>query len=68
MKKYRVLVSFYRKLAIFANTYEFWENLKKIKTHKNSYMRPLCITDLENEGHDQKMWSLGQFLPQTDDF
>jgi hypothetical protein len=31
-------------------------------------MRPLCITDLEDGGHDQEIRSFGQFLPQTSSF
>jgi hypothetical protein len=31
-------------------------------------MEPLCITDPEYGGHDQKNWSFGQFLQQTSDF
>jgi hypothetical protein len=31
-------------------------------------MGPLCITEPEYGGHDQKIWSSGQFLPQTSDF
>jgi hypothetical protein len=71
-KKYRVSVSFCRKLVIFGKTVSehLWilsENFKNFKTHKNSYMRPLCITDSEYVGYDQEMRSFGQFLPQTGD-
>jgi hypothetical protein len=38
------------------------------KTRKNSYMGPLCITDLKYEGYDKEIWSFGMFLPQTGDF
>jgi hypothetical protein len=52
-KIYGASVSFYRKLAIYSqilNHYGFWVKiLKKIKTHKNSYIGPLCITNLEYE-------------------
>jgi hypothetical protein len=47
-KKDGILVSFYNKLAIFDKTvgitYGLSENLKFLKTLKNSYMRSLCIT------------------------
>jgi hypothetical protein len=35
------------------------------KAHKNSYTRLLGTTDLEYGGHGIKIWSFGQFLPQT---
>jgi hypothetical protein len=63
---------FLRKLAIFAKTVGHpWivsKNLRNLKTHKNSYMGPLCITDLEYGGQDQEIWSFGQFMPQTGNF
>jgi hypothetical protein len=37
-------------------------------THKNPYMGPLCITDLEYVGHNEEILSFGQFLPQTGNF
>jgi hypothetical protein len=30
-------------------------NLKKFKSHKNSYMRPLCVTDSEYELYDSEI-------------
>jgi hypothetical protein len=44
------------------------ENMEILKTRKNSYMRPLCITDLKYGGHDQEIRSFGEFLPQNVDF
>jgi hypothetical protein len=46
----------------------FQRKFKKNKACEYSYMGPLCITDLEYGGHDQKIQSFGQFLPQTYDF
>jgi hypothetical protein len=65
-KKYGVSVSFYRKLAIFGKTFQ--QKIYFFKTRKNSYMGPLCITDLKYEGYDKEIWSFGMFLPQTGDF
>jgi hypothetical protein len=39
-----------------------------LKTYKNSYTRPLCITNPKYGGHDQEIRSFGQFLLQTSDF
>jgi hypothetical protein len=47
---------------------DFKRKFKIFKPHKNSYMRPLCITDPEYGGHDQKIYSLGRFLQQSGDF
>jgi hypothetical protein len=44
------------------------KNLKFLKTHKNTYMGPLCITDPEYGSHSQEIWSFGQLLAQTGDF
>jgi hypothetical protein len=41
------------------------ENVKLFKTCKNSYTRPLWITDPQYGGNDQEISSFGQFLPQT---
>jgi hypothetical protein len=41
--------------------------LKILKTHKNSYVGPLCITNGEYGGQDQEIHSFSQFLPQTDE-
>jgi hypothetical protein len=38
------------------------------KTRKNSYMIPLCITNLKYGGHGQEIWSFSLFLSQTGDF
>jgi hypothetical protein len=72
-KKYRVSISFCRKLAIFGKAVgqHLWilsENLNIFKTSKNSYMVPLCITILEYGDHCQEIQSFGQFLLQTGDF
>jgi hypothetical protein len=57
--------------SVFAANYRFFaktigvnlrilsENVKILKTCKNSCMRPLCITNLEYEGHNQEIWSFG---------
>jgi hypothetical protein len=73
IKKYRILVSFCRKLMIFSendgqNLWILSEILKKIKNHKNSYTGPLRLTDLEYGSHDHEVQSFGQFLPQTGNF
>jgi hypothetical protein len=44
------------------------ENLKILKTHKNSYTGPLCITNAEYGGHDQVILSFSQFLPTNTKF
>jgi hypothetical protein len=66
-KKYRVLVSFCRKLMIFAKTVCHLQilskNLEILKTHKNTYVEPLCITDPEYGGHDHEIQSFGLLLP-----
>ena len=72
-KKYGVLDSFWPKLAIFDKTVGqhlcIWsENVKFVKTRKNTYMRPLWITDLQYGVHDQEIQNFGPFLPQTGDF
>jgi hypothetical protein len=72
-KKCGVLVSFCSKLAIFAKTvgHNLWilgKNWKFLKTGKNLYTGPLCITDPKYGGHDQEIRSFGQFLPQTSGF
>jgi hypothetical protein len=51
-KKYRVLISFRRKLVIFGKTIgqHLWilsENLNFFTPHKNSYAESLCIIDLD---------------------
>jgi hypothetical protein len=51
-KKYEVLVSFCLKLVIFGKIVglHLWilnEILNFLKTHKNLYTAPLCITDPE---------------------
>jgi hypothetical protein len=56
---YGVLVSFCRKLSIFAKAVGkllriLTKNLKILKTHQNSDIRPLCITDLEYKGMTKK--------------
>jgi hypothetical protein len=47
---------------------DFERKFEFFKTHKNSYMGPLYITDLEYVGNDQEIRSFSQFLPQTGDF
>jgi hypothetical protein len=42
---------------------DFEGKFEIFKTHKNSYMRSLCITDLEYGGHGQEIQNFGQFLP-----
>jgi hypothetical protein len=69
-KKYGVSVSFCRKLTIFGKIVGLHlsilsENLNFLKTHENSYTRPLYINDLEYVGHDQEIQSFCQVLPQT---
>jgi hypothetical protein len=59
-KKYGVSVSFSSKLTIFSKTVGshlciLSENLIFFKTHKNSYTRPLYITDLEYGDHGRKI-------------
>jgi hypothetical protein len=49
-------VSFCRKLTTFGKNHRQTlmsseQKFKKNKTHKNSYMRPLCITNLEYVDH-----------------
>jgi hypothetical protein len=44
------------------------KNLKILKSRKNSYTEPVCITDPEYGGHDKEIQSFSQFLPQIDDF
>jgi predicted secreted protein len=63
-KIYGVSASFCHKLSIFAETVGshlriLSENLKILKTHKNSFTGPLRITDLEYGGHDQEIRSFG---------
>jgi hypothetical protein len=41
----------------------FERKFEKNKTHKNSYIGPLCITDPEYVGHVQEIRGFGQFLP-----
>jgi hypothetical protein len=43
---------------------DFDKNLKLLKTHKNSYMGPLCITDPEYGPHGQGIKSFDNILPQ----
>ncbi len=62
-RKYGVSVYFCPKLAIFGKTVGqnlciSSENVKIFKTHKNSYTRPLWITDPQYGGHDHKILSL----------
>jgi hypothetical protein len=64
---------FMHKLAIFVKTVVLyqWISIKIwvfFKTHKKSYMGPLCITDPEYGGHGQEIRSFGKFMPQTSDF
>jgi hypothetical protein len=73
MKKYGVLVSFCRKLAIFGKTVGkdiriLSKNLNFIKTHKNSIRGPVCITDPKYGGQDQEIRSFSYFLLQTGNF
>jgi hypothetical protein len=42
---------------------DFEQNFDFFKNHKNSYVGPLCITDLEYGGHAQEIRSFSQFLP-----
>jgi hypothetical protein len=59
-KKYRVSVSFCRKLTIFGKTVGedlciLSENFNFYKTSEDSYTRPLCISDLEYGLHGQEI-------------
>jgi hypothetical protein len=47
---------------------DFEQKFDFLKTHKNSYMRPLCITDPQYGGDNKEIRSFYQFLPQTGDF
>jgi hypothetical protein len=47
---------------------DFEQKFDFLKTHKNSYMRPLCITDLQYGDDNKEIRSFYQFLPQTGDF
>jgi hypothetical protein len=72
-KNYRVSVSFCHNLAFFGKTedQQLWilsRNLKFFKTRKNLYMGPLRVSDPEYGLYGQKIWSFGQFLPQTSIF
>jgi hypothetical protein len=40
--------------------------LKKFKTRKKLYTRPLFITDSEYRFHNQEIQSFSQLLPQSD--
>jgi hypothetical protein len=44
------------------------ENLSFLRTHKNSYTGPLCITDMQSGDHDQEIMSFSQFMRQPGDF
>jgi hypothetical protein len=41
------------------------EKLNFLKTHKNSYMGPLCIIDLQYEGYEEEIQSFGQVYAQN---
>jgi hypothetical protein len=47
---------------------DFEQKIEKLKTHKNSYMGPLCIIDPEYGVHEQEIRSFSLFLPQNGDF
>jgi hypothetical protein len=47
---------------------DFSRNLDFLKTHKNLYTKPLCITNPEYELHVQEIRIFGQILPQTSFF
>jgi hypothetical protein len=61
IKKYGVLVSFYRKIVFFGKIEGYppldFEPIF-LKAHKNLYTRPLCITDTEYGLYDQKSYGV----------
>jgi hypothetical protein len=60
-KKYGVSVSFFLQSGVFlvkpkAKPFEFWAEIWFfLKTHKNIYIGPLCVTDKEYGHYDQEM-------------
>jgi hypothetical protein len=47
---------------------DFERNFDFFNARKNSYTGLLGTTDPEYGGQDTKIWSFGQFLPQTREF
>jgi hypothetical protein len=67
IKKYRISVNFYHKLAFLVKSRpplnfepKSDKNLKPVKT--------LCVTNPECGLYDHEIWSFGQFLLETGDF